>query len=334
MIEHKPYTYRFFNSRIHRFADRLKTISFPGFEKVPVYDVFWFFVDGLKKGSLNLRATAIAFNFLLALGPALVFFLALLPYLPIENFQFILQKILYDLIPSNSYIAIEPLLNEVFQRRGGLTILGLLTGLFFAQKGVHGIIEAFNASYHTIETRSYLRQKIAAVMLVFIFCALAVMASMLFFFGRGLIGVLTDSGMVRMDPRLLYYSNWVIVIVLTFFWISFLYYLVPAKKTQWKFFSAGSTLATILTVIASLGFSYFMDNIAQLNKFFGSIGALVALMLWMNFNAITLLIGFELNASINNAHSPKDPLTKTNGMKKKKKIPEDAISEIHQVLVD
>jgi membrane protein len=91
------------------------------------------------------------------------------------------------------------------------------------------------------------------------------------------------------------------VIVVTFISISFLYYFGPSRRTKWKFFSAGSTLATLLTIMSSLGFTYFMDHFAQLNKFFGSIGALVALMLWLNFNALSLLIGFELNASINNA---------------------------------
>ena len=89
---------------------------------------------------------------------------------------------------------------------------------------------------------------------------------------------------------------------MTFLSISFLYYLAPMRKTKWRFITAGSTLATILTIVASLGFSYFVNHFAQFNKFFGSIGALIALMLWMNFNALTLLIGFELNASIHNAH--------------------------------
>jgi membrane protein len=92
------------------------------------------------------------------------------------------------------------------------------------------------------------------------------------------------------------------IIGLTFSCISSLYYLAPLRKTNWRFFSAGSSLATVLTVAASVGFSYFVNNFAQFNKFFGSIGALVALMLWFNFNALTLLIGFELNASINNAN--------------------------------
>ncbi len=323
----RTYTYKFFNIEINRIADYFKRISFPGFEKVPVYNVFWFFVDGLKKGALNLRATAIAFNFLLALGPALIFFLALLPYLPIHNIQFTLEKILYDLIPANSYIAIEPLINEVFQRRGGLTILGLLTGLFFAQKGVHGILEAFNATYHTIDTRSWFRQKVISVVLVFIFCALVLMGCIVFLVGRGFIGSLWGLEKTKMSAQILHSVNWIMVIILTFLCISVFYYLVPAKKTNWKLFSAGSTFATILTVMASLGFSYFMDHFAQLNKFFGSIGALVALMLWMNFNAFALLIGFELNASINNAQK----MVELNGkdlLKDKKNIAEKVKIEV------
>jgi membrane protein len=294
-------TYKVFNARIHQIGNRLKNVSFPGFDKVPIYDVVWFFINGIKKGSLNIRATAIAFNFLLALGPALVFFLAMLPYLPIENFQHTLTTILIDIIPGNSYIAIEPLLDEVFMRRGGLPIFGLLTSLFFAQKGIHGIVESFNATYHTMETRNWIQQRLASVALMFIFFALAAVASSAFFISNLLFTNLFDSNSIVFTPFLFISGKWIMLIIITFLGISFLYYFGTSRQTKWKFFSAGSSLATLLTIIASLGFTYFMDHFAQLNKFFGSIGALVALMLWLNFNAITLLIGFELNASINNA---------------------------------
>jgi membrane protein len=305
-INLREYKYKFFNTGIHKLGNKCKKISFPGFEGVPVYDVFWFFINGIKKGSLNLRATAVAFNFLLALGPALVFFLAMLPYLPIHNFQESLKTILYQIIPSNSFITIEPLLTEVFTRRGGLPILGLLTSLFFAQKGLNGIIEAFNATSHTIESRSWYQQRLVSVGMVFIFYALVVVLSILFLLSRDLITSLANAGQIDAKPFLLISGKWIILITITFFSISFLYYMAPSRKTKWKFASAGSTVATILTIIASLGFTYFMDNIAQLNKFFGSIGAIVALMLWMNFNALNLLIGFELNASINNARLNKE----------------------------
>lgn len=299
----------YFNQEITKISLWLKTVSIPGFERVPVYDVFKFFIDGLKKGSLNLRATAIAFNFMLALGPALIFFLALLPYFPLENLKQMLQGFIFGIIPSNSYFAIEPVIEEVFQRRSGLPLIGLIFSLFFAQKGISGIIEAFNASYHTLETRSWVRQRIVSIILVFIFMGIAATASMLFISSRGVVSYFGGASMLNQSPAIVNTGKWVLIIILTFFCISVLYYLGPSRRIKWKFFSAGSTLATILTIIASLGFSYFIDHFAQLNRFFGSIGAFMALMLWLNFNALSLLIGFELNASINNAHAKTSPET-------------------------
>jgi membrane protein len=82
---------------------------------------------------------------------------------------------------------------------------------------------------------------------------------------------------------------------------SFLYYFGPSIKGRWKFFSAGSSLATILMIIVSLGFAFYVNNFGQYNKVYGSIGTLIVIMLWIQFNSIILLIGFELNASIRNA---------------------------------
>ena len=85
------------------------------------------------------------------------------------------------------------------------------------------------------------------------------------------------------------------------FCISFLYYLAPAQRKRFRFFSAGSTLATLLIVITSLGFSYYVNNFAQYNKFYGSLGGLIAFVLWIYFNAFGLILGFDLNASISSA---------------------------------
>lgn len=296
-------TYRIFDKQIHNIGDKLRHVSFPGFNKVPLYDVIWFFIRGLQKGSLNTRASSIAFNFLLALGPAIIFLFALIPYLPIDNFQEALFSVFNEIMPVNSYIAIESLISELFQKRAGLPLFGLLVSLFFAQKGIHGMIEAFNVTYHSIETRSWYTQRLVSIILVFIFFSLVLLATLIMFFSRIFIQNLSASGYIELDITfyLIMIGKWIVMLGLTFFCISFLYYSAPSRKTKWRFFSPGSTLATILTVIASLGFSYFVNNYAPFNRFFGSIGALIALMLWLNFNALVLLIGFELNASIKNA---------------------------------
>jgi membrane protein len=308
---HYQRTYKYFNKQVHKIFDYFRRISFPGFESVPIYNVVSFFFKGLTKGSLNIRASSIAFNFLLALGPGIIFLLTLIPYLPIRNFQQELMEIMYDVIPENSYIAIKSLLAEIFVKRGGLQIFGLLTAFFFAQKAVNGMIEAFNATYHTIESRPWLERRLVSVALVLILSVLVSLATTLFIFSKIGIGKLAESKIIEIDISfyLLFIGKWIIIIGMTFFSISFLYYLAPMRKTKWKFYSAGSTLATLLAIGTSLIFSYIINNFANLNKFFGSIGALIAIMLWFNFNALTLLIGFELNASIDTARLHNEEFT-------------------------
>ncbi|HOI50101.1 MAG TPA: YihY/virulence factor BrkB family protein, partial [Prolixibacteraceae bacterium] len=97
-------------------------------------------------------------------------------------------------------------------------------------------------------------------------------------------------------------GKWVIIVALFFFAYSFLYYLAPAKKTKWRFISAGGSLATVLSIITLVGFSYYISNFGQYNKLYGSIGTLMVILLLMYFLSIVLLVGFELNASIYQAH--------------------------------
>ncbi len=253
---------------------------------------------------MNIRATSIAFHFLLALGPAIIFLLGLIPYLPIRNFQQGLMEILMEVIPKNSYAALEILLQD---KHNGLQIFGFFITLFFVQKGINGILEAFNATYHSIETRQWIDRRLISVGLFAILFVLVTLAAILLFFSNLGIkylyvhGIIMDYG----NYLLLQLGKWIVILTLTFLAISFLYFLAPARKTRLRFFTPGSILATLLSILTSIGFSYFVNHFAPFNKFFGSIGTLIAVMLWMNFNALALLAGFELNASIRNAREIK-----------------------------
>ena len=301
------YTYRYFNQVISKLSDRFKKIRFPGSRGLSFYEVVTLYIQGLRKGSLNLRATSIAFNFLLALGPAIIFLLSLLPYFPIRNFQDDLMNILIDIIPDNSYIVLDSILQEIFHKHHGLQIFGFLVTLFFIQKGLNGIIEAFNATYHTVESRHWMERRLVSLGLFIILFILVTFAALLLSFSNMGIKHLYIEGIIkaRATYTLLLIGKWVIVLALTFLAISFLYFWAPSRKTKWHLFTPGSILATFLSIITSLIFSYFVNHFAPFNRFFGSIGTLIAVMLWMNFNAIALLAGFELNASIKNARFKK-----------------------------
>jgi len=255
------------------------------------------------KGSLNIRATSIAFHFLLALGPAIIFLLGLIPYMPIRNFQAGLMDILVDVIPENSYILLETVLEEIFRKHHGLQIFGFLVTLFFIQKGLNAIIEAFNAIYHSVESRPWIERRLISVGLFIILFILVTLAAILLFFSNMGIRYLYAEGIIKAYATfaLLLIGKWIIVLALTFLAISFLYYWAPSRKTKWRLFTPGSIFATLLSILTSLAFSYFANHFAPFNRFYGSIGTLIAVMLWMNFNAIALLAGFEMNASIRNA---------------------------------
>jgi membrane protein len=115
-------------------------------------------------------------------------------------------------------------------------------------------------------------------------------------------GILKD----KFTYYMLVSGKWVILSSLFFFGISFLYYYAPAKKHKHRFFSVGSGLSTVLCGLMSFGFSYFVNNFGQYNKLYGSIGTLIVVLLWLYWNSIVILIGFELNASIMNAGKKKE----------------------------
>jgi len=261
------------------------------------------YFKGLRKGSLNIRATSIAFHFLLALGPAVIFLLGLIPYIPFSNFQVYLMDVLQNIIPENSYIMLESLLQEIFDKHHGLQIFGFLVTLFFIEKGLNGIIEAFNATYHTVDARSWIQRHLVSLLLFFIFFILVTLSAILLFFSNMGVRHLHDTGVIKAQAMvtLLLAGKWVIVCAVTFMVISFLYYMAPSRKIKWQLFSPGSVFATLLSILTSIVVSFIINHFAPFNRFYGSIGTLIAVMLWMNFNAIALLAGYELNASIKNA---------------------------------
>ncbi len=295
--------YYLFDKPIHNLGYRLRRFSLPGFEGVPMYYVIIFFWRGLQKGSLNIRASAIAFNFLLAMGPAIIFLLTLVPYFPIENSQNEILTILRDMMPENAFLFVESTLEELTVKRGGLQFFGFATAVFFSTKGISAMIASFNATYHSMESRSYIQQKLVAIGLVLIFSTLILSSVFLMLFGKFATNKMLEYGLIKVNflYYLIIFVKWIIIVLMIFFANSFLYYLAPQRKMKWRFLSPGSSLATILFILVSIIFSYFMNNFTQLNRIFGSIGALIALMIWLNFIALTLLIGFELNVSIKNA---------------------------------
>ncbi|MEI8114252.1 MAG: YihY/virulence factor BrkB family protein [Bacteroidia bacterium] len=283
---------------------KAKKITFPGFDGMALYDVMVFFWRSIVDGALSTRASAIAYSFFIAIFPAIIFLFTLIPYIPIENFQNQLFLLIKDMVPAGAFTAIEGTVKEILTRqRGDLLSIGFFMALIFSTNGFASMMTAFDASLHSFERRSWWSQRWIALLLVGILFVLVSTAIALITSGQHVINYLVDNGYLK-DHFIFYVltiGKWFVILFLFFIANSFLYYLAPAKKTKWRFISAGSTLSTGLSVITFVGFSYYINNFGQYNKLYGSIGTLLVIMLLMYLLSMILLIGFELNASINEA---------------------------------
>jgi membrane protein len=304
----------FLNSNSVKSAEKtLRRLVIPGFDGMPVYDVAAFFIRGLQKGALSMRAAAFSYNFFLALFPAIIFFFTIIPYIPIVGFQDQLLELMQDFIPKKAYDAVQETLFDIVKRpRGGLLSLGFVMALYFSTNGIHSLIVAFNQTRHTIETRSWIKQRLISVLLVFILSLLVIIAIVLITLGPVALDFLVKYNMLRdsFSYYLIIAGKWIVSSAMLFFAFSFLYYLAPAAESRFRFISAGSTLSTVLTILASVGFNIYVNSFSRYNTLYGSIGTLIIVMVWIFFNAMIVLIGFELNVSIRNAkrkyHRPLD----------------------------
>jgi len=281
-----------------------KKMNFPGFDRLPLYYVVSFFIRAIQKEEITMRASSLAFNYLMAIFPALIFLFTLIPYIPIENFQDEIFKLLQEVLPYNAFEATKSTIEDILkQQRSGLLSLGFVLSLYYSTNGIIAMMTAFNNSYSSAETRSEWQKRLIALGLIVILSTMVFAAVSLIIFGGTAINMLVEYGWLKgsLTITLIQIGVWLIIFLLFFFAYSFLYYYGPSKRMKYRFISAGSTLATLLTIISSLGFAYFVNNFGQYNKLYGSIGTLIVVMLWLYITSLVLLIGFELNASISRA---------------------------------
>lgn len=284
----------------HRIVKGSRKIKIPGFEGQSLYVVSKFFISGMVNGSINMRASSLSFSFFLALFPSIIFLFTLIPYIPIDNFQDYLFNLLQSVMPKSAFEAAEETIIDIIEKpRSGLLSFGFISALYFSTNGFNAMINAFNETYHTIETRHPVYQRLISLLMVIVTVVMITVAIVLI--------IASEIAMERLihQDKVLYYvlfwGKWIVLFGLCFGLISFNYYVGPKRKKGWRFFSAGSMLATILIVAATYVFAYYVNNFGNYNKLYGSIGTLLIIMLWIYINSLILLLGFDLNASIHTA---------------------------------
>jgi membrane protein len=292
LAEYKPIAYLIAISR---------KISLPGMEGLSLHDIILTYFKGMQQGYLPLRASAVSFSFFISIFPFIIFLFSIIPFIPIANFQVSLLNLLQDFMPAIVWATVKETITDIITRpRSGLLILNFVLALYFSTRGTKSLIEAFNNTYHDLETRSPFKQYAVSVLLVFIISILLIISIGFMTFGFSLIKLIIPGTIAgtHIFVLLLQIMRWLIILGALFLAISFMYYLAPARNDRFRFVSPGSTISTILIIITTLGFNFYVDNFSRYNALYGSIGTLLVVMLWIYMNSYVLLIGFELNASI------------------------------------
>ncbi|TDQ12151.1 YihY/virulence factor BrkB family protein [Pedobacter metabolipauper] len=282
--------------------DWTKVYVLPGFSPLPIYTVATFFFTEIGKDSLVNKASSLAYNFMLAIFPGIIFLFTLIPFIPKRiGFQDQLMKLIVLVLPGDAYNAFSATLDEIVNKQNSsLLSFGFILSLFFATNGIHNLMMAFNKSSLIIETRSWVKQRFIAIVLTLVIVLSVIICITAMTIGELALNYIDTELNIKdgLTKFVIQLTRWALLGVLYFVTISILYRYGPAHSKKWKFFSAGSWLATILAFLTIWGFSFYINNFSSYNKVYGSIGTLIVIMIWLYLNSLILLVGFELNASV------------------------------------
>ncbi len=285
------------------FVNKSRRIILPGFEGMPLYAVAKFFLNQVKVIGLNDRARSISYSFLTAIPAATIFICTLVPYLPVsKQIEHQLLLITKDITPNqNTYLVVSQFLSDFLDKpRVGLLSTGFLLALFYSSNAMLGIMRSFDKSLIYNTKRNVLEARWMAIKLTLLVLFIVIGSVMILVTQAELLhSFLKWMHIATRSSRWVFRTlRWVVIIPLFYFAIACIYKFGPAVKKRWKLFSPGTLLATFLTILTTVLFSYWVNRFGSYNKVYGSIGTIMILMLLIYFNSLVLLIGYELNVSI------------------------------------
>lgn len=290
-----------------------KENSFIGFHGVPIYDVIVFVWHETMRDDLFTRANSVAFSFFLSLFPSLLTIFTLVPfalnalkkwYPGLKNFQSTLDEEISQVMPGQAGEFVLAFVQEITNSpRLGLLSFGFLLAIYFSSNGVLALMQAFDKSYvKTFKQRNWVKKRLIAAGLTLLVGLFIVSSTVFVIMGDYIIYWVAETlSLGSLTSFLIGLLRWVIMLSLYYITIGTLYRYGAAAIKKFSYFSPGVTLATVLSLTTSVAFSFYIDGFDRYDtytKFYGSIATVIIVMLWLQLNALILIIGFELNAAI------------------------------------
>ncbi|TPV33756.1 YihY/virulence factor BrkB family protein [Paucihalobacter ruber] len=286
----------------------LKGLKLPGFEGLSIYDLIELYVIGIAEGALTTRASAIAFNFFTAIFPFLLFVIVLIPIIPIADFQEEFLAFLDSILPPQTFDFFSQNIFENISKESSGSLLStvFILSIILMANGVNAVFAGFESSYHKQTSRSILNQYLYALGVALILALLVILTVAVFgyfqiYIMQPIYNSLTGEALSETANALrwIQFGKYLFFIVMTYIGTATLYYFGTHEGRDNKFFSVGALLTTLLIMVTSFLFGVYIDNFSKYNELYGSIGALLILLFYLWLNSNILLLGYELNASLN-----------------------------------
>ena len=276
----------------------LRMLRLPGLRGFTLYDLLNLYLRGIVKGALTSRAASIAYSFFMALFPFLLFVLNLIPFVPsffdIDQFDGVLLEFIETLLPADTHVFFTGIFQDIQSKpRGGLLSSVFVLSIFLSANGVNAIFSGFEGSYHVKELRNIFKQYFYAVGVSVLLAFFLLVAVIVFVYFK-----VTFSQLLPENMTAVLWGQNLFFILLAYFSISVLYYFGTADGKITRFFSPGALMTLLLFIGSTYLFGIYIDRFSTYNQLYGSIGALLIFMLYTWINAVLLLLGFELNATI------------------------------------
>lgn len=285
---------------VHWWTSQTKKVILPGLEGLSLRDLLIIFYAGIVKGTFSARASAISFSFFMALFPFLLFVLNLIPFVNfIDDFQIQFLAFIDSLLPPET----KDFFNDIFfdiaaRKRGGLLSFVFMLSIFLMANGVNAVFTGFEFSYHTKVNRSIIRQYLIAVGVSIILALLLLITVVVTVYLTYLTEDLKNVGMVSNAVIWADIGRYITFVTMVYMATATLYYFGTKEGRLSRFFSIGAFFSTFLIVVTTFLFGLYIENFSAYNELYGSIGALLILMVYIWINSNILLLGFELNASL------------------------------------
>lgn len=291
----------YLETRIDDFIQWMKGASFPGFRGQSLFYVGRYFIRSMFDDDLILRASSLAFSFFLAIFPATIFLFTVIAYIPLENLHDDILGYFENILPHNAYQTLNSTIADILKRqRGDLLSFGFAAAIFFSSNGFMSMLSSFQKYTPREKRRSWYMLRLRSIFITILVATMLVSSILVITYISITLNWLNEKHILKgsLYSFGLQALEYVSVFALFYFIISSLYYFGSRKGHRWSFFTPGGTVATLLSVLTTFGFAFYVNSFNSYNKLYGSIGTMIALMVLIYFNCIVVLIGFELNSSI------------------------------------